>query len=394
MKKILIIGASILQLPMIRRAKELGFRVGVIDYNPDAIGVSYADDFFEVSTIDVNGIVNVARMYRPDGVTTLATDMPVRGVAAACKTLALPGISPESAFMATNKEAMLRAFERARVPHPQYKVVYTREEFDLIKTDVTFPAITKPIDQSGSRGIMLANSLAELEVSYDYSIGESYCGVVVIEEFMFGSEVSVEIITLSENDIRILAVTDKLTTGAPHFVEMGHSQPSKLGAETISAINDVAVRATRAVGIKRGPAHVEIIITKDGPKVVELGARMGGDCITTHLVPLSTGIDMVEATIRCAFGMNPDLTQKFNRGAAVRYFKAPVGTIKSIANVKEAEAIPGIQQISFIKGVGEQMSEIHESGDRLGFVVAQAATVDEAIIICEKALAMVDIVVD
>ena len=124
MKKILIIGASILQLPMIRRAKELGFRVGVIDYNPEAIGVSYADDFFEVSTMDVDGVVKAAREYRPDGVATLATDMPMRGVAAACEALGLSGVSPETAFMATDKGAMIEAFERAGVPHPQFKIAH------------------------------------------------------------------------------------------------------------------------------------------------------------------------------------------------------------------------------------------------------------------------------
>ena len=394
MKKILIIGASILQLPMIRRAKELGFRVGVIDYNPEAIGVSYADDFFEVSTMDVDGVVKAAREYRPDGVATLATDMPMRGVAAACEALGLSGVSPETAFMATDKGAMIEAFERAGVPHPQFKIAHTKEEFDRVKADVVYPAIMKPTDQSGSRGVALVNSLDELEASYDYSNGESRGGGVVIEEFMSGPEVSVEIVALSENDIHILAVTDKLTTGAPHFVEMGHSQPSRLGAETVAAIEDVAKRAVKAVGIKRGPAHVEIIVTKDGPKLVELGARMGGDCITTHLVPLSTGIDMVEATMRCAFGENPDLTPKFNKGAAVRYFDVPVGTIKSIANVEEANAIPGVRQISFVKSVGERMTEIHGSGDRLGFVIAQAENADEAIKVCEKAMAAVDVVVE
>ena len=393
MKKILIIGASILQLPMIRRAKELGFRVGVVDYNPEAIGISYADDFFEVSTMDVDGVVKVAREYRPDGVTTLATDMPMRSVAAACEALGLPGISPETAFLSTDKGAMIEAFERMDVPHPQYKIARTRVEFDRVKTDVIYPAIMKPIDQSGSRGVTFVNSLAELEASYGYSNGESRDGGVVIEEFMLGPEVSVEIVALSECNIRVLAVTDKLTSDAPHFVEMGHSQPSRLSSEMVATIKGVAMRAVRAVGITRGPAHVEIIVTRDGPKLVELGARMGGDCITTHLVPLSTGIDMVEATVRCSFGKEPDLTPKFNKGAAIRYFNVPAGVIKSITNVEEAKAIRGVRQISFVKNVGEQVTEIHESGDRLGFVIAQADTADEAIRICERAMSTVDVVV-
>lgn len=393
MKKILIIGASILQLPMIQRAKDLGFYVGVVDYNPQAIGIPLADEFFEVSTIDVDKVVKTAKRFQPDGIVTLATDMPMRSVAAACQALNLPGISPETALMATDKAEMIRAFERENTPCPLFKIARTQEEFDCVKREVEFPAIMKPTDQSGSRGVVLVHSLEELEANYSYSNEESRGGGVVIEEYMSGPEVSVEILALSEDDVHILAITDKLTTGAPHFVEMGHSQPSRLDPEVVEKIKEVAKSAVRAVGIKRGPAHVEIIVAKDGPKMVELGARMGGDCITTHLVPLSTGVDMIEATMRCACGENPDLTPKFNKGAAIRYFETPVGRIESISNVDEARAIPGVKQISFVKNVGDEAPEIHGSGDRIGFVIAQAETAEEAVDICEKALDTIKVVV-
>ena len=93
--------------------------------------------------------------------------------------------------------------------------------------------------------------------------------------------------------MHFLAVTDKSTLGKPYFVEIGHAEQSQKSTETVAAIKDLAIRAVKAVGIDNSPAHVEIMVTKDGPKMVELGSRMGGGCITTHLVPLSTGIDMI-----------------------------------------------------------------------------------------------------
>ena len=393
MKKVLIIGASILQLPAIRKAKELGYYVGVADYNPNAIGVSYADEYFNVSTIDIEGIVEVAKKFQPDGIMTLATDMPMRAVAASCQELALPGISPETALKATDKGEMIKAFEEHEVAHPWYFIAPNQTDFDKIKCKVTYPCIMKPTDNAGSRGVVLAHSLEELEKEYSYTVGESRNGGIIIEEYMEGAEVSVEIMVVN-SEPHILQVTDKITTGAPHFVEMGHTQPSRLGEDNVAAIKDLAVRAVKAVGIQNGPAHVEIMLTKEGPKMVELGARMGGDCITTHLVPLSTGIDMVRSTMEIACGQETDIEPKCNKGSAIRYFKTQESIIKNISGVEEARTIPGVQEITFVKNVGDRVGNIDSSVDRVGFVIAQGDNADEAEDICERALELIKIIVE
>lgn len=390
MKKVLIIGASILQLPAIKRAKELGFYVGVIDYDPSAVGIPFADEYFNVSTIDIDGVVKCAEGFKPDGIMTLATDMPMRSIAAACERLGLPGITFDTAVKSTDKGEMIKAFEAAGVEHPWYFIVRNTDELDSIKTKITYPCISKPTDNSGSRGVMLIESEKELFDSVAYSSKNGRSGGVIVEEYMKGPEVSVEIITL-EGEPHVLNVTDKLTTGAPHFVEMGHTQPSSLGAENVGKIRDLAKRAVKAVGIKNGPAHVEIMLTDDGPKMVELGARMGGDCITTHLVPLSTGIDMIEATLRIACGEKPDISPKFNRGSAIRYFSAKPGIIKAIDGVDTARAVSGVKEISFVKGVGDELSDIGSSTDRIGFVIAEAKSTAEAVAVCEDAMAKVKI---
>ncbi|MBQ1648418.1 MAG: ATP-grasp domain-containing protein, partial [Bacteroidales bacterium] len=218
-------------------------------------------------------------------------------------------------------------------------------------------------------------------------------GKVIVEEYLDGPEVSVEVMVV-DGDVHILQITDKITTGAPHFVEMGHTQPSRLAADVQRKIREVAEAACASLGLDKGPAHVEMKVTSRGPVMIELGARMGGDNITTHLVPLSTGIDMVGATIKVALGEKPDITPVLDCGSAIRYFEASYGTITAIENVEEAERIPGVRQITFTKGVGEASTPIQSSNDRLGFVIAQGATAEDAVQACEAALRAVKISIE
>lgn len=390
MKKILIIGASILQLPAITKAKEMGMYVGVIDYNPNAVGVPYADEFFCVSTIDIEGVVKTAEFFNPDGIMTLATDMPMRSIAAACEKLGLPGITMQTAIKSTDKGEMIKAFEENRVEHPWYYIVSNNQELDDLQNKISFPCITKPTDNSGSRGVMLVNDVKELRNAVSFSSENGRTGAVIIEEYLQGQEVSVEIIVIN-GTVHVLQITDKLTTGSPHFVEMGHSQPSQLDENAIKEIKDLAIRAVMAVGIENGPAHVEIMLTSRGPKMIELGARMGGDCITTHLVPLSTGVDMIEATIKLACGETPDISRKKNKGSAIRYIDSAQGTITKIEGIDGVKNSGEIVQISILKQVGEVVNDISSSVDRIGFVIAEGDSAAEAITKCENAIKNIDI---
>jgi len=391
MKRLFIIGASVLQVPAIRKAKEMGLYVGVADYNPNAVGIPLADEYYNVSTIDEEGVYQAAKAFKADGIMTLATDMPMRSLAYACEKLGLVGLAYESAVKATDKGDMIKAFEAAEVEHPWYQIVPNGQK--PVKGTYTFPLITKPTDNSGSRGVMLVYTEEELEEALNYSAKNSRHGDVIVEEYIQGPEVSVEVM-VSQGVPHVLQITDKLTTGAPHFVEMGHSQPSRLPKKAQIAIGDLASRAVLSVGIQNGPAHVEIILTKDdGPKIVELGARMGGDCITTHLVPLSTGIDMIGNTIKSVLGEEPDLEQKLWKGSAIRYFNAPHGVICEISGVEEAEKLDGVQEVTFVKQVGDTVGEIVSSTDRVGFVIAQAESAEEAVEVCEKVLQTVKIMV-
>ena len=393
-KKIMILGASILQLPAINKAKEMGLEVVVVDMNPDAVGFAVPGVKREIiSTIDIPAVLEAAKRHKIDGIMTLATDMPMRTVATVAKELGLVGITEETAINATDKASMRKSLQVHNVPIPKYFKVMCRNEIAEIIKQFEGPVVVKPADSSGSRGICLVEDASIQEdvlSAYDYSRRFSRSGVVVIEEYMRGPEVSVETIALN-GECNIIQITDKLTTGAPHFVEMGHSQPTKLEPNIVEQVKSVAKQANEAIGIMNGPSHTEIIITKDGPKIVELGARLGGDNITTHLVPLSTGGDMVECCIDIALGNIPNIRMKENKASAIRYFRQHEGVVKKIEGVEFAEKIEGVKQISIVHGVGERISEIESSGSRMGFVIAQGSCVENAIKSCEQALKKIKI---
>ena len=391
-KKIMILGASILQLPAIKQAKEMGLDVVVVDMNPDAIG--FKEEGIEkevISTIDIPKVLEAAKRRKIDGIMTLASDMPMRTVAVVAKELGLVGITEETALYTTNKNDMCSVLKSQRVPVPMFRRVNSYDSFLTTIEEIGGSLIAKPSDNSGSRGVIKINSkysYDELKKAYLYCQSSSRNGDVIVEEFMEGPEVSVE--TLSIDGVcHVVQITDKLTTGAPNFVELGHSQPSLLDESIKEQIKKVAIDANRAVGIKNGPSHTEIIVTSSGPKIVEIGARLGGDCITTHLVPLSTGVDLVKCCIQIAIGEKPSIVSRFSKGSAIRYFKQKEGTIKSITGIDDALKINGVQQISIIHGVGERISNVIDSGSRMGFVVSSGKNAKEAVSICEKALSTI-----
>jgi biotin carboxylase len=384
----MIIGAGVLQIPAILTAKRMGLEVAVIDMDCEAPGFVYADWHYVISTVDIKAAVAKAKEIKPDGVITLASDMPMRTVAAIAGELGLNAISETTAVYATNKIRMRERLKANDVPVPEFYAAQNYDEYFAAVKRLGSRFIVKPADSSGSRGVFLVNGICNLKEVYEYSKEYSSSGEVIAEEYMEGPEVSVEALTVN-GETHIIAVTDKLTTGYPYFVEMGHSIPSLLPEKIKACIKDTACNAVKAIGIDKGASHTEIIVTDDGPKIVELGARLGGDCITTHLVPLATGVDMVECSIRIALGEEPDTLQRYTKGAAVRYFNCPEGLLASIEGVEEAMAQKGVQNIIFEKKIGDKITLIHNSNDRAGMVITQADTPMEAVEICYRAIAKI-----
>ena len=365
-KTILILGASELQVPAIIAAKKKGIKTIVVDMDEAATGISYADEFYNVSTIDYDGILKLAKNKNVDGIMTICSDRPMRVVAKVGAALGLNTISEDSAIKATNKAAMRQALEKASVPIPRFEIVSSIDEYSSVIESFGIPFVVKPSDNSGSRGITLVDKYDDAEKAFNYARKNCTDGIVLVEEYMDGPEVSVEVFV--DKEPKIIQITDKITTGAPHFVEMGHTQPSRLTSKVLDQIKAVAISSVEALGITLGPAHVEIKVTEKGPKIVEVGARLGGDYITTDLVKLSTGVDMVEASLMTALGEDVDLMHKHNRVSAIRYF-----SFNKFVNIT-AEVREAIHRMYVNK---MERKEIKSSRDREAFYIVDASNFEE-----------------
>ncbi len=392
----MILGAGLLQVPAIKKAKEMGHYVISVDRDKGAPGLVFADKFLEISTNDIDRVVEAATENDIDAILTLATDLPVRTVAAVVERLGLVGISVDTAFKATDKILMREALRENNVPVPNfYKCTSKEELLDAVK-QIGGKCVCKPADSSGSRGVrMLSHCDSEEMLSDAYYYSREYAtgGEVIVEEYMEGPEVSVESI-ITDDEVFTLAVTDKITTGPPYFVEIGHSQPSQLPSSVLKEIEEVAIAAIKALGIRNSAAHTEIIATDKGPRIVEIGARMGGDHIATHLVPLSTGIDMVKSCIEIALGETPNIEQVFHKGSTIGYLMSPVGRISRIEGVQQAKGMSGVKCVYINKTIGEYSTTVRNSADRTGYIIAQAENVSDAIKVCEEALRNISVSVE
>lgn len=396
-KKMMILGASALQVPAIKKAKELGYQIILVDYDENAVGFALADVKLVVSTLDQEEVYRQALIYEPDVVITSTSDGPVRTAAYVNEKLGKrPDLSYENSLCATIKSRMRDRLRECGVPIPEYYAATDFAGFSEAVDRLNGHCIVKPADNAGSRGVVLLggserqDGILEDEEHgearerkrrvYEYSLENSRNGTVMVEEYMKGPEVSVEIMVV-EGEPHILAITDKYITPPPYFVELAHCEPSRLDEETQNRIREVASQAVRAIGIENAPAHVEVKVTPEGPKIVELGARLGGDFITSRLVPLSTGIDMVGASVLLATGEKPDLTQTRKQGAAIHFIHAKEdqqGVIEKITVPETLRKADGVEEIVLYQKPGATVQGTRSSNDRLGHVITVGKTAGEA----------------
>ena len=384
-KKILILGGSEFQIPLVKCAKEKGFIVGVVDINKNAPACKYADYIFEQSLKDREAVLEVAKQFSPDGITVGMVDVAVQTCAYVLSKLNLPGMDEETAFRATDKHEMIKAFKKYGVPHPEF-VYISKGEIDNVEVGMGYPLIVKPVDMAGSRGIFLVNSKQELRDAIVKSSAISDRGDVIVEEYLDGPEVSVELV-IKEGNPEVIQVTDKTTSGAPHFAEIGHLQPSQLSDDIILKIKDVACSAAKSLGLFNCLGHAEIKVTSKGPKMVEIGARAGGDGIAEQLIELSTGVSFCDMALQIAVGEEIIIPEnRLNRASCIRFILSKKGKLESISGVDEARKIDGIVDININGVIGKQYQEMIDNSGRIGYVIASSDTAQKAKDACEEAI--------
>ena len=387
MKKIMVLAAGILQIPVIKKARELGYYVIATDGDANAVGLQYADKAVVANITSEDGMLQIAKDLNVDGVIHPCSEVSMNVMGRINDELHLSGISKEMAIRATNKHLMRKAFEEYGAPSPKsYCTTAASEAWDIFSNKFETNAILKPSRNSGSRGIakiecgITQNEFKEL---YERAYNESRDKQVLIEEFIEGPEFSVEIIVW-QGKVNVLTVTDKKTTGAPYFVELGHNQPSVFPTEIVNAVETAAVQGVEALRLTNCACHAEIKVQNGKAYIMEIGARLGGDFISTELTHLSTGIDMVAAAINVALGIKPCLEPTEEKhGVCIRYFCPKPGVIVGIDNLELLDN-QNVYNDEIYKKQGDIVSEIKSSLDRSGHVIVTDTTAQMAIKRAEK----------
>ena len=370
---IIIIGANDFQNQLILEAKAMGYVTHVFAWQCGDVGECTADYFYPISIVEKERILEICRAIRPVGVCSIASDLAAITVNFVAEGLGLVGNGMTSAYAATNKHLMRLAFEKAGLP--SCRSIPVNDDTDLAALPLSYPVIVKPTDRSGSRGIRKVTDPAELPEAVEFARAPSFEKKVLVEEFAGGREYSVEYLSW-KGEHRFLAVTEKFTTGAPLFVETGHLQPPKhMDEKTLAAIRELVPKVLDCLGMKYGASHTELKVDSDGTiRLIECGARMGGDCIGSDLVRLSTGVDYVRAVIEAACGVEPACEPSPDTCvSAVRFLFGPAD-LEALRTIQREK--PGcLCRVSEILPFDGR--EIRDSSTRYGYYIMTADTPDE-----------------
>jgi biotin carboxylase len=392
-RTVLIVGAGRHQRRAIRRARDLGLRVAALDRNADAPGFADCDEARVVDFSDVAAAIEAARAIEPDGVLTIAADRAVPVVAAVAEALGLPGIGSEAALAATNKAVMRRRFADAGILQPQFAVLPGGDT-----GSVGFPAVVKPVDSAGQRGLFLVQDAAELEERLPAALAESRTGEAIVEQFHEGLEVNCLAVDRG-GEVEIVTLSDRQRPDGIGFgVCLAHTYPSSLESAVRREAERVARESVRAVGLRDSVAYPQLLVSGDGVRVVEIAARVPGGQMD-QVARLGVGVDLVEVALRQALG--DDIPDELVRPArtqplAIRFLTSspgplPAGVVTSVNGIDRARAAPGVVDAQSAIAAGETIRPVQNDGDRRGFVIALGDSVAAALERADAAAGLVEV---
>jgi biotin carboxylase len=380
-RRLLVLGAGPAQLGLLRTAREAGAFVVACDRDPGAVGFRYADRRALVSTEDEASIVRLARAERVEGIVAPGIDWPVGIAARTAALLGLPHpISPETAALSVSKLRQRERFAERGVPQPVFRLVASPAEA------VSTPCVIKPPDRQGQRGLTIVLEAAAVAGAIELALAESRSGVAIAEELVDGPEVTVNAFSVA-GEFHPLTVTDRLTADPPAFgVALAHAWPSARADEAIVA---AAKAAAEAVGLADGPTYTQIRVTPDGPRVMELAARLGGGH-DGELCRVALSVDLNRLALAAALGEQADMPPpEPNGGACVRFLVPPEGELQAVHGLVEARSAEGVVDAEAYRGPGWRFGPFRRGGDRAGYVLARGASRDHALAQAAEAMAMI-----
>lgn len=380
MKTLLILGGGFLQNFVILKVKQMGYRVLVLDADPNAMGFRNADEYAVINIVDEEACLKYAQKHKVDGVLTAATDFSVLTMSRIAVTMHLPGINYQAAKRIKNKAAVRKCLYDAHADDTGYSFeIGSLEEIPQILPQVKFPIMMKPCDGSGSRGASRVDKAEDFEKACKFAMDGSITRRAVAEPFVEGKEYGVESF-VDNGEIHILGVMQKDMTLPPYYAELGHAIPSGLPQSIEDKIKTCVHKALVALGVNHGSVNMDLLLSENGNvHIVDVGARMGGNLIGSHIIPIGTGVDYMGNMIRAAVGDATDYTPLHEpKPVATKLLALTPGIVKALPDfVKIAKQYD--VTIEHHLHVGDTINEYHTNLDGCGYVVATANKVDDAI---------------
>lgn len=380
----MIFGAGINQLELIREAKRMGLRTVVVDPSSNPPGRVEADLFFEIAGDDYDTTRSIAIEQKVNGIVTGQMEKPLRLMAKLAADQGYFFNSVEVVEKSLNKWMMKRAFLQNDVPCAKGIILEKDEEISQKSIQqFKFPLIIKPVDSHSSRGVYRAGTFHDLIRFRENASTYSSDGKVIIEEFLAGKEYSVESITFN-GETHIIQFTEKFITPFPRTVEMGHLQPAGLSNNHKQQIEILIKNAISAIGIDNSASHAEIVITEEGPKMIEIGARLGGDFIASYLTKVSTGISMDKAAIQIAIGETPVVKKQDLNFAFIKYFKLKEGSVIDSIETNNIHSDGELVFFYVFVKQGDEIPVLSHSSHRSGCVLVEGKSREIVISLADK----------
>ena len=365
--RLLVLGAGPAQLGLLEAARRRGIWTGVVDRDPAAPGFRFADRRCILSTEDEPAIERLVGALRIGGIVAPGTDWPVGVAARVAERTGLPHpISPATAVLATNKQRQRERLAEAGVAQPRWWVVGGEDA----PPDVSGPVVVKAPDRQGQKGLTLVEAPRDLAAAIESARSVARNGLALVEELVDGPEVTV--VGFSVGGVfAALTVTDRVVADPPAFgVALAHVWPSLAGGDAPA----VAAAAVAALGIENGPSYTQLRVDAEGPKVIEVAARLGGGH-DAELAEAVTGVDLNGLAIDAALGRPLALPPPEPRvgGAVTRFLVAPPGTLEQV------DAPDGLDGVRIYREPGYVFAPLRRGADRAGAVLVAGASRDEAV---------------
>jgi biotin carboxylase len=397
-KRLLVLGAGAGQLGLLEAARRNNHFVVAVDRNPAAPGFRFADRRAIISVEDEPQIDRLAAAERVDGIIAPGIDWPVAIAARIADRLALPHpIDPATAVLATSKLRQRERFAEAGVPHPRHVVCATLEEARTAAAGFGYPCVVKAPDRQGQKGLVLVRRGRQLEAAFALALEESRSNVVLVEELVPGREVTVNAFSV-DGRFTPLTVTDRVVADPPAFgVALAHVWPSTLEPSAIGAAVDAARAAASALGVGEGPTYTQVVVGERGAHVVELAARVGGGH-DAELCEAVLGVDLNVLALAAALGDPVDDEQlrpvQQAGGGCTQFLQPHPGTLVEVEGVDEAAALDGVHWVRVYPEPGSVLVPLRRGSDRVGAVLATAASREQAVARAGRAADCVRFVVD